>query len=141
MLDKVIEAKSKAVLQSSTSIREMDAHCWKGQKPDKKEKTSKTPKKKNKAKPAYNQPIPLLSTQALGKNSCRTWGNRCNWQPSHAAAGIPATDVNLVNTTLNNNSDGEQNRSKKDPSQIIHWNYDQKSHYSSKCSQLLKPKN
>lgn len=53
MLDKAIKAESKAALQFSTSIREMDACCWKGQKPDKKEETSKL-HKEEKAKLADN---------------------------------------------------------------------------------------
>lgn len=55
MLDKTVEAKSKAAFQSPTSICEMHAHCCKGKRPDKKEETS-NPVKEEKAKPADSQP-------------------------------------------------------------------------------------
>ena len=58
MLNKAIKAEFKAALQSSTSIREIDASCWKGQRPNKKEETSK-PYKEKKAKPADSQPTTL----------------------------------------------------------------------------------
>lgn len=71
MLNKTIEAESKAALQSPTSICKRDAHCWKGKRPDKKEETSKLVKEK-KAKPADSQPTPSAGTQSLGQNSYRT---------------------------------------------------------------------
>ena len=46
MLNKAIKAKSKAALQSSISIQEINAYCWKSQKFDKKEETFKPYKKK-----------------------------------------------------------------------------------------------
>ena len=45
MLNKAIKAESKVALQFSINIQEIDAHCWKGQKPDKKEETFKSHKK------------------------------------------------------------------------------------------------
>ena len=80
MLDKAIKNESKATLQSLTNIQKMDAHCWKGQRLDKKEKTSKS-HKEEKTKPADNQATILASTQAFGRNPCRTRGNRRNRQP------------------------------------------------------------
>lgn len=62
MLNKATETEFKARFQSSTSIREMNTCCYKGQKPNKKEKTSKPPKKEYKAKPANHQPTTLLGT-------------------------------------------------------------------------------
>ena len=53
MLNKAIEAESKPALQSPTSIRKMDACCWKWQRPDKKEETSKF-HEEEKTKPADN---------------------------------------------------------------------------------------
>lgn len=51
ILDKAIEAKSKASLLSSTSIRKIDACYWKGQRPYKNKENSKF-YKEEKAKPA-----------------------------------------------------------------------------------------
>lgn len=67
MLDKTVEAKSKAALQSPTSIREIVACCWKSQGPDKEEKTFK-PSKEEKAKLADSQPTILsgIVTQSSG---------------------------------------------------------------------------
>lgn len=45
MLDKTIEVKFKIASQSLTIIQEMYACCWKGWRPNKKEKTSKSYKK------------------------------------------------------------------------------------------------
>lgn len=50
MFNKAIEAKSKAALQSFTSICKIDTHCWKSQRPNKKKKTLK-PYKEEKVKP------------------------------------------------------------------------------------------
>ena len=101
MLDKAIEAESKAALQSSTIIQEMDACCWKERRPDKKEETSKF-YKEEKPKPADNQPT--TSTQASGRNSCRTRGNRRDRQPGRSAPDTPAPRVQtwliLLLTTL-----------------------------------------
>ena len=46
MLNKTIETKFKAAFQSSTSIWEKNAHCWKSRKPNKKEETFKFHKEK-----------------------------------------------------------------------------------------------
>lgn len=67
MLDKPIEAKSKAAFQSPISIQVINACCWKNQRPNKKEESFKLLKKKHKAKPAKNQPILLTTaTQLFG---------------------------------------------------------------------------
>ena len=59
MLNKAIEAKSKAAFQLATSIQEIDACCWKGQRPNKKEETSRS-YKEEKPKQADNQPTTLV---------------------------------------------------------------------------------
>lgn len=56
VLDKPIDVKSKAELQSLTSICEMDACYWKSQRLDKKKETSKPLKEDNRARPADSQP-------------------------------------------------------------------------------------
>lgn len=54
MFDKIIKAKSKAVLQFFTSIWKIDACCWKIQRFDKKEKSFKYAKKEYKVKLVEN---------------------------------------------------------------------------------------
>ena len=61
MPDKIIKAKSKAAFQSFTNIWEMNARCWKSQRPNKKETTFK-PHKEKKAKLADSQPTTLIGT-------------------------------------------------------------------------------
>lgn len=67
VLDKTIKAKSKAALQSPTSIWDIDACCWKGRRPDKKKESFK-PYIEKKAKPADSQLTTLAETniQAFG---------------------------------------------------------------------------
>lgn len=60
MLDKAIEAKFKTTFQFFISIYKMDACYWKSQKPNKRDKTFKPPKKKNKTTLADSQLIALL---------------------------------------------------------------------------------
>lgn len=59
MLNKAIEDESKATLQLSTSICEMDTYCWKGYKPNKKKEIFKFLKKEPKAKLFESQPTLL----------------------------------------------------------------------------------
>ena len=72
MLNKAVNAKSKTILQSPTSIRKIDAYCWKGQRPDKKEKTFKPYKNKKSSQlivsliPRQKQ-TPRLLAKILGK--------------------------------------------------------------------------
>lgn len=54
MLNKTIEVKFKIALQSLTIIQKMDTYCWKGWRPNKKEKISKS-YKKEKIKSADSQ--------------------------------------------------------------------------------------
>ena len=74
VLNKAIKIESKAAFQSSTSIWEMDARCWKGRRPDKKERTFKPPKEKPKAKPVNSQPNALsgISPKSSGRNLRKT---------------------------------------------------------------------
>lgn len=44
--NKTIKTKSKAAFQSFTNILKMDAHCWKGRRPDKKKENSKSHREK-----------------------------------------------------------------------------------------------
>lgn len=137
VLDKAIEAESKAALQSATSIREMDARCWKGRRPDK--ETSK-PQKEEKTKPADNQPTTSAgNNHPASRNPRRNRGNRRDRRSGCAAAGTPATGANSIDT--NNNSGADRNRPPKDLSQITCWNCNQKGHYATKCPQPPKPKN
>lgn len=59
VLNKTIDVKSKAVLWSVISIREIDAHYWKDWRNNK--KTSRF-QKVEKIKLAYNQPITSAGT-------------------------------------------------------------------------------
>lgn len=50
MFNKPINTEFKAMLQSPTTIYEIDAHCSKGRRPDKKEEFFKLFKEEQKAK-------------------------------------------------------------------------------------------
>lgn len=135
MLNKTIKAKFKSMLQFFTNICKIDACCWKGRKPNKKEETSKPYKEKN-IKLANSQSITLAGTSTLpsGRNPQKTRRKYCEQQLGYPTLGTPAMSVNVVDTTFNNNNSGRgQNRPPKNVSQMTCWNYNQKGHYFNKC--------
>lgn len=128
MVEKAIDIKAKANLQSPSESREINSRYWKGYRPSAKKDKEEVIREdwdgdKDKAKPhnpspANNQLQIKVSKKSKCPESCQ----------SHSSTGLNATKVSkMVKDTI------------KDLSYIKCYTYKQRGYYANKC--LEKPKN
>ena len=132
-VEKAVNAKAKAMLQSSASTRDMDLRCPRGNRPAKKEAKDSSGKNKSTDSPSADtsRRKQSFSTQHTSSNPKKDQDH----QQGHRHRGrqgkqgrntdSPATGVNIVPT---------KKGKERDMSKVKCFNCHRKGHYSKKCS-------
>ena len=133
---KAVNAEAKALLQSSSSIRNMDSRCPRGNRPARKEEKDSGGKNKSTDSPSADTPSGKQSSSTQQTSSAKKdqdhqqGGSRRREGQQRQGRGhdSPATGVNATAVK----------KEEKDLSQVECYNCHRKRHYATKCPQKAK---